>query len=1036
MHIEKQTRSRVLKGPGQPEICVELPYHRPMLVLHAGLLDEELLVWGEMPPATGKVHSRFASRNNLKDALAEAGSIRRGQAYGRGRVDGRVVAWLPTALEHAVPSTTLIAPKGELGPAPDKLAAYSVEAFAFDAPSMLALVRACAGQSLLAPGLAIGRDLAYWPRLARFAAMLVVERRYVPSLEAARIGRRAAYRARWRPRLDAAGRAELAMLAMAMPGACRALGRDVDGPPLHDPLEVARQFVDAVVDHLVRTAADRVNGAGRPGETPHDQWLRALANEDPDLSTTATGVRALAAQVVEWVRETTRDDDAEYRLCLRLEEPLGEQERWSVRYLLQSHADPSLLVDLQTAWKTPRLRRAFLEAIGKAAGFSPSIEATLRAAQPAGYELDDAGAYAFLTREAALFEGAGYGILFPAWWTANGTKAKLTLRARAKQTARGSGMGLGLDQIVSVNWTVALGDKAFNKRELDELARLKAPLINVRGQWVVVDAAQIRAAIELIGGGDETMRLRELVTMAATGRGPQGTLAVERVAGAGSLGALLDRLAGRAAFEEQPIPKSLHGTLRPYQARGYSWLSFLSGLGLGACLADDMGLGKTITTLALITRDWANDPSAPVLLVCPTSVIGNWQREIASFTPDLPFLVHHGGERARDGRLLPRKGRVAVVLTSYGIALRDRDLLASVRWRGIVLDEAQNVKNAENKQSQAVRTLESGYRVALTGTPIENHVGDLWSLMEFLNPGLLGSAASFRREFQIPITAYADPEAEARLKRTTAPFVLRRLKSDPAIISDLPKKLEARIFCQLTKEQASLYAAVLRDVEQQLKEAAGIERRGLVLATLTKLKQICNHPAHFLHDNSALRGRSGKLARVAEMLEEVRASGEHALIFTQYTDMAVLLQRYLQETTGREVLYLHGGLSTGARDRMVARFQESDDAPAAFILSLRAGGTGLNLTRANHVFHFDRWWNPAVENQASDRAYRIGQRKNVYIHRLICAGTVEEKIDAMLERKGSLANRLVRSGEAGLTELSNAQLRELFALSDDAVIEE
>jgi SNF2 family DNA or RNA helicase len=422
-----------------------------------------------------------------------------------------------------------------------------------------------------------------------------------------------------------------------------------------------------------------------------------------------------------------------------------------------------------------------------------------------------------------------------------------------------------------------------------------------------------------------------------------------------------------------------------------------------------------------------------VLLVCPTSVIGNWQREIARFAPDLPVVVHHGGERMRDGGILPKKAQVALVLTSYGVALRDIALLRKARWRGVVLDEAQNVKNADSKQAQAVRALNASYRVALTGTPIENHVGDLWSLMDFLNPGLLGTQAAFRRDFLIPIEVLANADAEARLQRMSGPFVLRRLKSDPAIIADLPKKLETRVFCQLTKEQASLYAAVLREAEPSLEEAEGIERRGLILATITKLKQVCNHPANLLHDNSRLEGRSGKLARLAEMLDEVHAERDHALVFTQFTEMATLLRRYLQETTGREVLYLHGGLAKRQRDLLVERFQTADDAPSVLILSLRAGGTGLNLTRANHVFHFDRWWNPAVENQASDRAYRIGQTKNVHVHRLVCAGTIEDKIDALLERKRATAQRLVRSGEAGLTDLSNAQLRDLFALGADAV---
>ncbi len=814
-----------------------------------------------------------------------------------------------------------------------------------------------------------------------------------------------------------------------MPAACRALARDDRAAPSEPAADVASRFVDRAVDTLVRSAA--AHASGDAAASLHDRWMRALCGADPVLSTDGFDPRPFATQVSEWTRQTTRDDDAEHRLCLRLEEP-ERADSWYVRYLLQAHADPSLLVSIESAWKNAPLRRAFLDAIGKAARLLPSIDATLREARPAGFALDDAGAHAFLTADAALLESEGLGVLLPAWWTPNGTRARLAATAKVKR-ARGIGAGMGRDSVVEVNWSVALGGESLSKRELNELARLKAPLVRMRGQWVLVDAQQIGAALELRDRRSATMSFGNVARMAFSGRDTRIGLPVDGVTGSGEAGVLLDRLAGRAAFAEQPVPETLRGTLRPYQVRGYSWLHFLSRLGLGACLADDMGLGKSITTLALVARDWEEDATAPVLLVCPTSVIGNWQREIARFAPDLPVVVHHGGERTRDGRILPKKARVALVLTSYGVALRDVALLRTVRWRGVVLDEAQNVKNAESKQAQAVRALDASYRVTLTGTPIENHVGDLWSLMDFLNPGLLGTQASFRREFLIPIGVLGNADAEARLKRVSAPFVLRRLKSDPAIIADLPKKLETRVFCQLTKEQASLYAAVLREVEQPLEEAEGIERRGLILATITKLKQVCNHPANLLHDNSRLAGRSGKLARLAEMLDEVHEERDHALVFTQFTEMATLLRRYLQETTGREVLYLHGGLPKRQRDKLVERFQTAENAPSVLLLSLRAGGTGLNLTRANHVFHFDRWWNPAVEDQASDRAYRIGQTKNVHVHRLVCAGTIEDKIDALLERKRGMAERLVRSGEAGLTDLSNAQLRDLFALGADAV---
>ncbi len=998
-----------------------------MLLLHASLVNEQLFVWGESSPAARDT-SQFALGSEIEAALAEVMPEMRARSV---QCNETLVAWLPTRRGKPMPSPS-IADLGEKRVRAAMIAPHAVETVPFGATASLALLRACAGRALLAPGVVIGHDLAYWSQLMLFAARLIAKQHVLPSISIERRGNRAAYRARWQPRLDAAARAKLTELSTRMPGACRALARAHDAAPCEAPRDVAQRFIEYAVDELVRSSV-RSSDIASSDETLHDRWLGALCHERT-LVVSGAELRPFAAQIMEWVRDVTRDDDADYRLCLRLEEPSTEHAPWFIRFLLQSQADQSLLIDVDDAWSVPPLRRAFLDAVGKAARLSPAIDAALREAKPIGYTLDDAGAYAFLRSEAALLSDAGCGVLLPAWWTPRGTKARIAVRARAS-TKHGVSAGLDMDTIVTVDWTLALGGTPLRANELAELARLKVPLVKVRGQWVIVDPDEIRAALDLRARrGMRSMRLRELTHLALTARGPDRSIEIEEVSGKGSIGLLLDRLAGRAAIEEEPVPASLRGTLRPYQVRGYRWLRFLSRLGLGACLADDMGLGKSVMALALIARDWESSTDAPVLLVCPTSVIGNWQREIARFTPDLPVIVHHGGERARDGRLLPRHARTALVVTSYGVLLRDLDLLKTVRWRGVVLDEAQNVKNADSKQAIAARALDAGYRVALTGTPIENHVGDLWSLMEFLNPGLLGTAASFRREFLIPIAALQDSEAEDRLKHATGPFVLRRLKSDPAVISDLPEKVELRVFCQLTKEQASLYAAVLRDVEESLDKAEGIERRGLILATITKLKQVCNHPAHLLRDNSRLDGRSGKLARLTEMLEEVHAAGERALVFTQFTEMAGRLQQYLRETTGRDVLYLHGALNKSERDRIVDRFQNDHDAPSTFILSLRAGGTGLNLTRATQVFHYDRWWNPAVENQASDRAYRIGQTKNVHVHRLVCAGTIEERIDDLLARKGALADRIVRSGEAGLTELSNEQLRDLFALREDAVL--
>jgi SNF2 family DNA or RNA helicase len=445
-----------------------------------------------------------------------------------------------------------------------------------------------------------------------------------------------------------------------------------------------------------------------------------------------------------------------------------------------------------------------------------------------------------------------------------------------------------------------------------------------------------------------------------------------------------------------------------------------------------MGLGKTIQTLALLQNDWESS-QRPTLLICPMSVVGNWKKEAERFTPDLPVLIHHGGKRFRGDTFAREAEQYALVLTSYGLLHRDLSLFQKVEWANVVLDEAQNIKNPETKQSQAARSLTADCRIALTGTPVENHVGDLWSIWQFLEPGFLGTQADFRRRYFIPIQVEHDPDAAERLKRLTGPFLLRRLKTDRSIIADLPEKLEMKVFCNLTREQASLYAAVVKELDRSLDRSEGIQRKGLVLGSLSKLKQVCNHPAQFLGDGSPIPDRSGKLSRLTEMLEEVLAAGDRALVFTQFTEMGDIIQRHLQETFGVEVPFLHGGVVRKNRDRMVARFQDETNGPQIFLLSLKAGGTGLNLTAANHVFHFDRWWNPAVESQATDRAFRIGQQRNVQVHQFVCVGTLEEMIDEMIERKKEIAAQVVGTGEAWLTELSNEELREVFALRQEAV---
>ena len=1045
-----------------------------MLILHAGELDGALALWGEGSRSEGgrrgpgrkpkaalaPTHPFAARARDVADLLAEWAP----EVKPTSRRAGWMTAWLPSIGGKPFPSSGLV---GESPGRPDdaEIAPWSIPTYRMTTPEAVSLLCAAMGKRTLAAGVVVGQDLAYWATALRLAGSLVARQRYLPGL-ATRDGERFAS---WEPLYSGADAGWLARLAESMPAAARALcGLDADAPPERPAGESLARFVAAVVENLVRAPGlSEWEATPRRGrrrkkmafDSAHDAWLHGLRSVDGFLYANESEFERLSDELRQWRRPITVAASAPFRLCFRLEEPpppaladyeddeddVIPEEDWFVRYLLQPHDDPSLLIPVEDAWRDggrgpaslngngANVSEILLTALGQASRICPAIGDSLENAGPEGFTLDTVRAHQFLTGEAIALEQAGYGVMLPAWWTRKGTKTRLTAQATARPPRMRASAGLTLDTIVRFDWEVALGDVKLTRRELQALARSKTPLVRVRGQWVEMNADEIKQALDFWRKrGKEKTTVRDVIRMAVGAEVTPDGFAFDGVKASGLIAELLEQLDGQAEFAELEPPPGLDATLRPYQLRGYSWLSFLRQWGLGACLADDMGLGKTIQTLALIQRDWREEPGRPVLLICPTSVANNWRKEAARFTPDLPVLIHHGPGRKRDAAFKRLAQKHALVVSSYGLVHRDAEFLRKVSWRGVVLDEAQNIKNPQTLQAKAARSLEADYRVALTGTPVENNVGDLWSIMEFLNPGFLGTQAAFKRDFFVPIQAERNPNAIEGLKRATGPFILRRLKTDKTIISDLPDKLEMKVFCSLTREQTSLYAAVVGETEEALEDAEGMDRRGLILATLSKLKQVCNHPAQFLGDNSAVSGRSGKLARLTEMLEEVVEVGDKALVFTQFSEMGGIVQRHLQETFGREASFLHGGVPRSRRDEMVERFQNDPNGPPVFILSLRAGGSGLNLTAANHVFHFDRWWNPAVENQATDRAFRIGQRRNVQVHKFICAGTLEERIDEMIESKSEVVESVVGTGEGWLTELSNDDLREVLTLSKEA----
>lgn len=912
-------------------------------------------------------------------------------------------------------------------------------------------------------GVAFGSSLRLWSEMAKLSLELIGRQCFVPTVQETQQNGTPSFHAAWEAALAEEDRERIRLLSKAMPPICRAFvlpKKEHSQPPL--PLEIVSNFLNQTVDTFVRRSLS--SASLLPSQHSRrskivslpEQWLQALLSDDPMLTGSSEELKAFSAEVRSWLAQIQLvDSNASFRTCFRFEPPDNHENgsRWRISFHLQANDDRSLLVPAEEVWKARSsvvtfLKRRFenpqerlLADLGKASRLFPALEESLQTAHPMELMLNTEQAYAFLRESAPLLEQSGFGVTLPSWWqkpTRLGVKLMLKPKGKSKADAQTRSGLMSMDAVVSYDLKIALEDEMLSPEEFEKLVNLKIPLVKVRGQWVELRPEEIEKAIAFFKEkhGSKEMRLGEAMRIGLGQEESEVGLPVVDIKGEGWIKDFL-ALSHNAEISMIETPRTFRGKLRPYQCRGVSWLAFLKQFGLGACLADDMGLGKTIELIALLLHERSDKQGqskpGPTLLVCPMSIVGNWQREIQRFAPSLKVMIHHGVERLCGQVFAKQVRKHDIVITTYSLTHRDEEHLINIDWECIVLDEAQNIKNPEAKQTQAIKRLAAKHKIAMTGTPVESRLSELWSIMNFLNQGYLGSARDFRTRFAIPIERYHDADRAAKLKRLIQPFVLRRLKTDKTIINDLPEKMEMKVFCNLTKEQASLYGAVVKEMLEKIENSEGIERKGLVLATLMKLKQVCNHPAHFVRDGSRLPGRSGKLARLEEMLEEALAEGDKALIFTQFAEMGTMLRAHLQETLECEVLFLHGGTPKKQRDWMVQRFQDERHGPSLFILSLKAGGVGLNLMAANRVFHFDRWWNPAVENQATDRAFRIGQKKNVQVHKFVCIGTLEERIDQMIEQKKELAERIVGSGENWITEMSTAQLKELFALSRDAI---
>jgi len=1014
-----------------------------MLVVHgfwtaADVQSSELCLWAEDATQTVKSSSQALRAARAHPFAAEADAV---AAIHPGKADTATLA-LPSLRSSPLDSPELF--RATPRPAPRSDPALL--------PWIVPVVRLPAASALtaltdLVADVRYGASIAHCADLAAFAQDLVARGRVLPTVAFGERGPVAV----WRPVLTGQDLVVVNSFVAGMPPVCRAHQPDCD------PDNLVMSALYGLVDAAVRTALPPAGllparRGRRPRRVPAaEAWLEALTGADGLFDAVDDELSDLAGHLVPW-DEIGSGAVGSARVTFRLSENDGADENdendengWRLEFMLQSMTDPSLLVPAASIWNhdgglrrwLDRPQELLLAELGRAVRMYPDLGPGLRTACPSGLDLDTDGAYRFLADIAPLLDGAGFGVLLPSWWDRH-RKIGLTVSAGTPVDGVVEGASrFGRDSLVDFRWDLAVGADVLTEEEIAALANAKAPLIRLRGQWVAVDHEQLRRGLEFLERSRSgTATVGEILALAAQTRdAPDGAEVPLDVVAVHAEGWLGDLLSGAAASTLQPCdpPPTFVATLRPYQQRGLSWLMFLSSLGLGACLADDMGLGKTVQLLALESTERQKDPSTgPTLLICPMSLVGNWQREAAKFAPELRVYAHHGGSRCHGEQFAERIGDTDLVVTTYATAIRDIDELADFRWNRVVLDEAQAVKNRLSRGAKAVRRLDAGHRVALTGTPMENRLAELWSVIDFLNPGLLGSPELFRTRYAIPIERYGHTEPAERLRAITRPYLLRRLKTDPTIIDDLPEKVEIKQYCRLTAEQASLYKAVVDDMMDKIESADGISRRGNVLAAMAKLKQVCNHPAQLLHDRSPMGVRSGKVIRLEEILDEILAEGDRVLCFTQYTEFAEMLVPHLAARFGQDVAYLHGGTPKKRRDEMVEQFQ-SGSGPSVFILSLKAGGTGLNLTAANHVVHLDRWWNPAVENQATDRAFRIGQKRKVQVRKFICTGTLEEKIDDMIEDKKALAELAVGDGEGWLTELSTRELRTLFALSEGAV---
>jgi hypothetical protein len=854
----------------------------------------------------------------------------------------------------------------------------------------------------------------------------------------------------WGATLDETVQDELAQIAAALPAVC---ADAFDGDRSAAVQDLYACAVDQIArDHLRETGVRLGGSAQGLRASALALFLEGLTAREPELPS-HSGFAALERRLAAWVDEgLERRSTAPWLLGLRLDErptagagtdDEGAEQALTLELWLQAADDPTLSLPASLLWEGGDGVFSFLRSSDPRRALTRQMTVIEPLLAEGGIVFDlpqhteaqlPPDAVRFFLREAMpQLEERGVPVLLPADWLSSASRLRVNLTATSGRGARSSGL-LSTDMIASFDWQLAIGDTTLTEAQLLELAAAKEPLIRVQGRWHALRRSDVERALRFLERRRTDAGVVDLVRAVSGLETEEAGLELGQVTLDQSLTELLSGGDTRR-FHPLATPAGMSLPLFPFQERGHGWLRMLGDLGVGAILADDMGLGKTVQAIATFVSERAQpggEALGPTLVVCPMSVIRQWVKEIARFAPSLRVHLHHGGERLTGLELAAAALASDVVVTSYDVATRDVDDLATVPWDRLLLDEAQDVKNPATKRARALRRLPARRRLAMTGTPIENRLGDLWALMDIVNPGLLGSHERFDRTFARPIELGGDERALERLRGLVQPFILRRPKDAPEVEIELPRITIAKEYCNLTLEQASLYRATVDRWMPRIEEHEGtFGRRGAVLAMLGQLKQVCNHPEMVLATGRPLDGRSGKLERLIELLEQVPVD-DKALIFTQYPGFDRLVP-HLEERLGRGVGFFHGGLSARRREELIAAFGTADG-PDMLVISIRAGGRGLNLPMANHVFHFDRWWNPAVEQQATDRVYRFGQRKDVFVHSLICTATLEERIDQLLESKRELADKVVAGrSDDWLGDLDLDAIRAAVALAPEAV---